>query len=205
VQPYSSYFYERFPGWEAVPVAQIAQFHWEGTRPYRPESYAALCGVRDAGLMARLWSFEEPENLRCEGTERDDPIWQDSCLELFFQPVPGREEYINIEMNPKGVYLSQFGPRRKDRVFIKELTDFAPEVLPFMPETSGWGVEVTLPEALIAALYGTEYRIGPGSFRGNCYKCGDKTPRPHYGALFPVGNPLLGFHNPGKFGDIILA
>jgi hypothetical protein len=40
--------------------------------------------------------------------------------------------------------------------------------------------------------------------KGNFYKCGDKTPVPHYAAFFPAGQAALGFHNPSCFGKIIL-
>jgi hypothetical protein len=106
-------------------TAAIDSFLWEKDGYSRPESYAAMFGIEGEGIYALLWSFED--NVRCECTKRDDPVYTDSCLELFLMPVQGDNRYINFEVNPKGIYLSQIGTCRNDRVFIKELTDLSVE------------------------------------------------------------------------------
>ena len=202
---YSSLIFHGSPQWENVPQAKIKHWHWEGDNPFRPISFVQLCGVYGKGFFARLWSFEE--NPRCICTKRDDPVYQDSCLEFFLLPSPGNDAYINIEMNCKGVYLSQIGKKRIDRVFLKDCCKPEPTVSAFEFEENGmtaWGVELFLSEALIREVYATEYTLQPGTVKGNFYKCGDQTPRAHYGAYFPVGSAALGFHNPSKFGTISL-
>ena len=202
---YSSFVFSNSPKWACVPSAIIEHWHWEGDKPFRPFSFAQLCGVYGKGLFVRLWSFEE--NPRCVCTKRDDPVYQDSCLELFLQLVPGNTAYINIEMNCKGVYLSQFGKKRMNRVFLKDCCKLEPVVSAFELEEDGgtaWGIELFLSEDLVSEIYGMEYTLQPCTFKGNFYKCGDKTPRAHYGAYFPVGSAALGFHNPSKFGSISL-
>lgn len=202
---YSSFIFHDFPRWENVPQAKIEHWHWEGDKPFRPPSFAQLCGVRGKGLYARLWSFEE--NPRCVCTKRDDPVYQDSCLELFLQLVPTNATYVNFEMNCKGVYLAQFGPKRIDRVFLKDYCKLEPVVSAFEILENGrtaWGVELFLSEELISEVYGEQYTLQPGKVKGNFYKCGDKTPRTHYGAYFAVGCAALGFHNASKFGNISL-
>lgn len=136
-------------------------------------------------------------------TRRDDPVYTDSCLEVFIAPVEDRREYINFEINPNGAYLSQFGAERNGRVFINELTAETPRVSAGVyPDAKGWHAELFIPESLISALYGCEFSVKEGEIRGNFYKCADHSPTPHYGALFPVGSASLGFHNPEKFGTI---
>lgn len=85
-----------------------------------------FCAVKNEGYYAFLESSESPVLARY--TRRDDPVYTDSCLEVFIAPVSGRSEYINFEMNPNGAYLSQFGSERNGRVFIKELTAETPRV-----------------------------------------------------------------------------
>ena len=187
------------------PVAEINSFHWEKEGYSRPESYAALFAVEGEGIHAVLWSFED--NIRCECSERDDPVYTDSCLELFLMPVEGDARYINFEVNPKGVYLSQIGEKREGRQFIKELTDLEPVIMPVDVKANGkkaWGCDILLPEKFIADLYGTEYKIHPCEIKGNFYKCADLSASPHYGAHFPVTTAALGFHNPDCFGKIII-
>lgn len=202
---YSSFIYQEIPSWENVPQAKIEHWHWEGDKPFRPSSFAQLCGVYGKGIFARLWSFET--NPRCVCTKRDEPVYQDSCLELFLQLVPGDATYINIEVNCKGVYLAQFGQKRLDRVFLKDYCTLEPVVSVFECKENGktaWGVELFLSEELVSEIYGMKYTLQPCTIKGNFYKCGDKTPRAHYGAYFPVGCAALGFHNPSKFGNISL-
>ncbi len=186
------------------PVAAINSFHWEKDGYSRPESYAALFGVEKEGIHALLWSFEK--NIRCECSKRDDPVYTDSCLELFLMPVNGDKRYVNFEVNPKGVYLSQIGEKRDDRQFIKELTDLEPVIYPMEIEEDGetaWGYEIILPEKFISELYGTDFTVHECNIKGNFYKCADSSVTPHYGAYFPVTTAGLGFHNPDCFGTIV--
>lgn len=187
------------------PVAPIDSFHWEKDGYSRPESYAAMFAVENEGIHAVLWSFED--NLRCECKKRDDPVYTDSCLEFFIAPVEGDKRYMNFEVNPKGVYLSQIGEIRENRTFIKELTDLEPIIEPMTVEEGNdkaWGCDILLPCDFISALYGTDFKIKECRMKGNFYKCADLSVSPHYGAHFPVSSAALGFHNPDCFGDIII-
>ncbi len=187
------------------PVANIDSFHWEKEGYSRPSSFASMFAIENNGIHALLWSFEE--NIRCECQKRDDPVYTDSCLEFFIMPVEGDSRYINIEVNPKGVYLSQFGEKREGRVFIKELTDLAPVIYPIEIEENGkkaWGCEIILSEEFISELYKTDYKVKECTVKGNFYKCGDLSVTPHYGAHFPVDSADSGFHNPDCFGKIIM-
>lgn len=186
------------------PVAAIDSFHWEQDGYSRPESYAAVFGVEGEGIHAVLWSFED--NLRIECQKRDDPVYTDSCLEFFIAPVEGDKRYMNFEVNPNGVYLSQIGEVRENRRFIKELTDLEPVIQPMTVEEDGrtaWGYDILLPCEFISALYGVDFKLGECRMKGNFYKCADLSFSPHYGAHFPVTTAALGFHNPDCFGDII--
>lgn len=188
-----------------IPSVAISSFHWEKSGYSRPESYAAMFAVENEGIYARLWSFED--NIRCECTKRDDPVYTDSCLELFLMPVEGDSRYINFEMNKKGIYLSQIGEKREDRVFIKEITPLEPVITPFELTENGktaWGCEIFLPDSFIADVYKKIYSTKEGKIKGNFYKCADSSITPHYGAFFPVTTLPPGFHNPDCFGSIIL-
>lgn len=188
-----------------VPAVLIASFHWEQNGCSRPESHAAMFAVEGEGIYARLWSFED--NIRCECTERDDPVYTDSCLELFLMPVEGDSRYVNFEINKNGVYLSQIGEKRDGRIFIREITPMEPVITPFELTENGktaWGCEIFLPDSFIADVYKTDYSTKEGKIKGNFYKCADSSITPHYGAFFPVTTLPPGFHNPDCFGSITL-
>lgn len=195
------------PDWAKIPVAKLESFHWEGEGAYRPASFAQLCAVRGAGIFVRMWSFESP--IRAVACQRDDPVYEDSCLECFLNPFPARQSaYLNVEMNPRGVFLAEFGPGREGRVKLSGMTELSPTVTPFSlptPQGGAWGVLLLIPRALIEAVYGQLFPIVPSVMAGNFYKCGDKTAHPHFGAYFPAGSAALGFHNPQRFGKIVLT
>ncbi|MCH8859253.1 MAG: hypothetical protein IID54_06710 [Proteobacteria bacterium] len=46
--------------------------------------------------------------------------------------------------------------------------------------------------------------LGSTNWRGNFYKCGDKTSHPHWGMWSPITN-RLSFHQPALFGDLVFA
>lgn len=193
------------PDFDKSPTASISSFHWEKEGYSRPESFAKLLAVEGRGIYAKLWSFEE--NLRCVYTERDDPVYTDSCLEIFLMPVEGDKRYINFEVNPCGVYLSQIGENRNERSFIREITDAQPVITPVSFAENGrnaWGYEIFLSDEFISSVYGTRYSTSERIIKGNFYKCADSSVSPHYGAFFPVSTAALGFHNPECFGKIII-
>lgn len=200
---FESFVYGQEPLSPILPDSEITSFFWEKEGYSRPKVKFCFYGVEGKGLYARFAA--EEQNILARYTQRDEPCWCDSCCELFIAPVEGDGRYINIEMNPNGAYLSQFGAVREGRVFVKELTSLAP-VVEAWREGCSWGVSVFVPDELIRVLYGkADYSTKPGTvMRGNFYKCADDSVSPHYGAYFPVDDAALGFHNPAKFGKIIM-
>ncbi len=185
------------------PVGEIACYPWEKDGDIHPESHAAVFAVENEGIHAVLWSFED--NILCNCTMRDDPVYTDSCLEVFLMPVEGDNRYINFEVNKNGVYLSQIGTCRSDRVFIRTLTDLEPIIQTIRITENGkkaWGYEIIIPEELISALYGTDYHICESIIKGNFYKCAELSENPHFGSFFPVKTEKPDFHRPEFFGDI---
>ena len=185
------------------PVGKILNFPWEKDGDIHPESNAAIFAVENDGIHAVLWSFEE--NPLCSCTKRDDPVYTDSCLEVFLMPVEGDERYINFEVNKNGVYLSEIGTCRHDRVFIKSLTDLEPIIKTVVITENGktaWGYEITIPENLISVLYGIDYHVGEATVKGNFYKCAELSDNPHFGTFFPVKTEKPDFHRPEFFGNI---
>ena len=187
------------------PVGEIANFPWEKDGDIHPESYAAVFAVEDDGIHAVLWSFEE--DILCNCTKRDDPVYTDSCLEVFLMPVEGDDRYINFEVNKSGVYLSEIGTCRNDRVFIKSLTDLEPVIETMEIAENGktaWGYEIIIPERLISELYGIDYRVVESKIKGNFYKCAELSKNPHFGSFFPIKTEKPDFHRPEFFGVIEL-
>ena len=156
-------------------------------------------GVVGEDLVATLKCYEE--NPRAVFTERDDPIYKDSCLEFFVAPVEGREEYVNVESNSNGAFLCEFGKGKHDRVLVSSLTPLSPVVESFEGEDlmgAFWGITVTLTKDFLCSLYKVE-DINFDTVKANFYKCGDDCEIQHYLAFSPVSTLPPGFHNPECF------
>lgn len=188
------------PVWDEVETAVLEYSLWEGENPYSPRTTARLCAVSGKGIFARLVSCE-PE-FRAVCTKRDDPVYTDSCMELFFRPFEDDDRYLNFEINPLCCCLSAIGTDRNARTFLREITDTAFTVSPLEVD-GGWGVELFIPERLICEAYGKSFAVSNNfCIYANVYKCAELAKRPHYQALFFVGTEQPDFHRPEFFGLI---
>lgn len=199
MRTYKTFIYDKKPLWKDVATAPIDIFQWEGETKYRPHSCAKMCFVKNEGIYILLES--EETQIKAVYTETDEPVYKDSCLEVFL--LLGEEGYINIETNANGAYLSALGRDRYTRTPIKKLTDKIPVVTPFKSDKS-WGNEIFVSNELISQLFPSFGTVHAGEFRGNFYKCGDETHTPHYGSFSPMDDIKLGFHNPDFFANIIV-
>ena len=89
---------------ELYPAHAIANFPWAPeTGAYKPESYVRVAHSGSA-LFVRLWCKEADP--RAVVTEWNGPVWTDSALEFFIEPVPGKG-YFNFEMNSVPALLAK--------------------------------------------------------------------------------------------------
>lgn len=192
--------FKDFEEFEKACFHRLTNYHWESDPPYRPNTYFKL-GVVGEDLVAKLQCYEE--NPKAIYTERDDPMYKDSCLEFFVAPIESREEYINVEMNSKGAFLCEFGKGKYDRVFLKTLTESSPVVDAFKGEDMNgafWGVTVKLTKDFLSDVYKIDKeKIDFTTVKANFYKCGDDCEIQHYLAFSPVTTLPPGFHNPECF------
>ena len=163
------------------------------------------CGIRAGGsirhdggnLYVRLAAKEK--EIRAEYISPPAPVHEDSCLEFFF--MPEREErYLNFEINPNGCLHLAFGRNRQER--INALPPDPAETFRIRTGRTedGWEVSYRIPLDFLRSFYpGFECA---GILRANVYKCGDRTPHPHYLAWNPVASPVPDFHRPECFGEM---
>ena len=104
-QSYTGPIFSGQPDWARVPIARLESFHWEKRISLSPRLICAALRRAGEGIFVRMWSFESP--IRAVAAKRDDPVYQDSCLECFLNPFPAQQNsYINFEMNPNGVFFN---------------------------------------------------------------------------------------------------
>ena len=186
-----------FAGWEGVEALSMDENLW-----LPPADIAAWAQIaRDAdGLLVRLTAREA--RIRAEETGALGHPWEDSCLEFFFAPVPGDPRYVNIEFNPNGCACVGLGAGSFRTRLLPEQDWLAPK--PFKTP-DGWGIAYRVPFAFIRTLFPGFEPIDGHILRANCYKCGDRTERPHFLAWNPVTSLTPNFHRPQDFGEMVLA
>ena len=168
---------------------------------YRPET-AAYVSRNHEGLHVRMVSFEKETLART--LEDNGPVWCDSCMEVFLKPFPGDERYINFEINPSGAMVMDLHRTRKDK---EELVSRYKRRLGLAvsAETGCWGVDFTVPFAMLCEIYGVSQKPGCGSvLYANFYKCGDQTRTPHFGMWNEIESGSPDFHRPEFFGRLEL-
>ncbi len=197
---YRTYSFEKEPSWDIVPEGRLDFSNWESEIHY--ETAFRLCFVRGEGIYLRMKTNET--DIRAVNTARDENIWEDSCMEFFLCPFEHREEYLNFEMNSKGAWLCQFGKGKYDRVFLSTLTDREADVKATVTD-EGWSLELFVPCELISEAFGEAFTAEACTLKGNFYKCGDLTSRPHYDSYAKMTTLPPGFHNPECFAQIIIT
>ncbi len=176
---------------------------WRDEYPCFIACRAGVCAVKNKGIIVR---FEADEPCpRAVFENRDDPVYNDSCVEFFFQPFADDERYVNFEINPKGAFLCAVGKGRADRSFLSGLSGCDPIVNTTIGP-NGWSAELFIPEQLISDVFGKSFSVvGTDYIRANFYKCGDLTEQPHYSSLFPVKTQTPDFHRPEYFQKIFFS
>src|SRR4030042_3323879 len=86
--------------WGEVPILEIAHFH-PSSSGHRPPTQARL--QYDQRYLYVHFRVED-RWVRAVGRRFQDPVWADSCVELFVRPRQDRG-YFNFEMNCGGVLL----------------------------------------------------------------------------------------------------
>lgn len=202
MKKYTAMRFDGPPDWSKVPTGEISTYHWEPNPRYRPKTFFQLCIVKNRGFILHMLTREN--FIRATYENRDDPVYQDSCMEFFFNPFPESGKYINLEINPNGAYLCEIGAGKGCRTFVKELTEETVEIETLQMGKRGWKLSAFISKDFIESLYHRDFDSMESEFRANFYKCGDLTKTPHYGAFSPVTTLPPGFHNPDMFAKIII-
>jgi hypothetical protein len=194
--------------WELIPALTIKDYLWLDNG-YMPR-VEARAGFSEHYLYVYFKAFEKRVRVRHMGFQ--DPVYTDSCVELFIDPFPEKGlGYINFETNAAGALLAGFGKGRhaRKRLSPEDLAGFrivasihGPIDGPYGADF--WTVRYRIPLMLFKNYYGDTIRPGLEG-RANFYKCGDETEFPHYGAWSPPRTEAPDFHRPEFFGKIVFS
>ncbi|GHV84979.1 hypothetical protein AGMMS50230_05870 [Spirochaetia bacterium] len=183
--------------WKKVPPAEVNCFPWD-SGGYRPQTRAWL-GLEKGALRLRMESYETERRAEEQGFSA--LVYTDSCMEFFLSPDPEHTtEYLNWEFNPAGAIHLALGKDRRERLHIpvenyRDYFDLAVEAA-----DSFWAVSYRIPLEFLKRHFPSMDIQAGCTMRGNFYKCGDKTARPHFGCWSPIELPSPEFHCPAFFG-----
>ena len=177
---------------------------WFSINNHRPEGAEA---PKTEGYMRYIPGTGFDVVMRCyesdpyiSYTQPDDPVFKDSCMEVFLNCYPELPEYgyLNLEINASGASRCRFGVDREHRYYLAEKGLTRPEITVTKTEAY-WEIHTVITEHLIEGLYERPCSFAPGhKMRGNFYKCGEEVPSPHWSSWVEMRR--LDFHDPVCFG-----
>ena len=193
-----------------LPVAPISHYLWSDHN-YSPRA-AACCAWYDKGLLVFLAAGER--NPKTTYKQHQEPVYEDSCLEFFVCPDPGRSQvYLNFELNAGGALLLEYGTNRENRQQFDTHLRNKIHIKPVKHDLANpfWSVYLDIPaDLLLYPLAAAGHQTDSVWVQGhqmavNFYKCGDKTEHPHYGCWNLITSQHPDFHRPADFGTAHLV
>ncbi len=151
----------------------------------------------DKGISVKFETEEHPVTVNY--FSNNDPVNRDSCVEFFLNPdTDNAKNYLNFEMNTKGVLHLQVGTEEKRQDICD--VDFNIFNIETKLLNSGWILKIYIPFDFLKRYFKNISK----EMKGNLYKCGDRTENPHYLSWSPVNTKYPSFHNTESFGKLIL-
>lgn len=190
---------------EAGAKAEINQVNWSKDFP---KQLPVTVRVAHDGEKLFLYYSIAGELVRAANTEDFGSVWEDSCVEFFMQRE-GETSYRNFECNILGVLLAAHHET-------KEISERLPNEFLQMVERYStinqrfendkqlcdWTMYLELPKKVMGYYDGES--LNGKTIKANFYKCGDKTPEPHFISWSPINLPKPNFHVPQFFGTLEL-
>lgn len=182
------------PEWESAELGELGFNPWGEYDKAPKTTFKLLAGPE--GLSVLMHTDEK--HLRAECLEQNGEVCEDSCMEFFWKPDVLDPNYLNFEINPKGVLHLGIGDGRHGRVRIFE--DSRIFSIESKANDGDWTLKYYIPYSFIYKHFSA---VSPVS-KANFYKCGDLTLSVHYGVWSKVEVPAPDYHVPDFFGFLEL-
>lgn len=192
--------------WNEVPAASIDATPWNPGALLPPTQVKV---VFDGNAFHVRWTAWE-RDLHVVTREHNGPVWEDSCVEFFFNPAPRSDRrYLNFEVNAEGFLLVGLGASRHDRILPEGFDPTLFRIHSDVPKGGAavWNkafytIGITIPVSFLESIYG-KLELGPGTeLAGNFQKCCGPV---HLGCWNPIETPVPDFHQPDWFGTLRMA
>ena len=178
-----------------IRTIDINVYKWD-KNGYRPKTTAEI--IRDEeGFKVKFTCFEKSPQAVYK--VHNDPVYLDSCVEMFIKPSVNDDRYINFETNSNGAMLCEIGNGRYNRMKI------SPDIIKSFCIHNAvtddcWSISYYIPKSFIENQI-KGYTHGSEIY-GNFYKCGEIPPYEHWGCWSIIDVPEPDFHRPEFFDKI---
>jgi len=204
------------PAWKNAQTLAVSNFLARSS-DHRPKVEARL--LYDDQSLHVFFRIED-RYVKSVHTNYLDPVCRDSCVEFFVEPVKGKG-YFNFEFNCCGTLLlfyiedptrtpggptefKKMEPVKPDLAAQIQVAHSMPKVVdPEIAEPTTWLLQYRVPLSVMEPYVG-KLTITPNQkWRGNFYKCADRSSHPHWASWNPLD--AVNFHLPKCFGDIVFS
>jgi len=201
------------PAWSNAETGSIE--HFMGSEPAHLPAVQFRLAYDDEAI--RVIFRVEDQLVRAVAERFHDAVCRDSCVELFFTPGPDVDMgYFNFEFSCCGVMLARFQPEPGiDLQDLSESDCCAVEIVRSIPDDQidpervgplTWTLAARIPFELLEHYSPAVATPKPGiQWRGNAYKCADRTSGPHWLTWSPIDWDGPNFHLPQFFGQLDFA
>lgn len=170
--------------------------------PSKAQAKFALAHSHDC-LFLKFYVTEE--HIRATYSHTNDPVYKDSCVEMFLS-FNDENEYYNIEFNLLGTCMAGYGAGRENRqklskAVIEEKKTYS-QVKNKHNDQAEYHWQLTLMIPLNFFCMHTLGGLKGIKTKANFFKCGDELPEPHFLAWNPITYEKPEFHLPAFFGSI---
>lgn len=185
---------------ESVEKIYVKHALW-GTKDM-PETYGQIGYVLQEGFYVKMVCHES--NPTRVYTKHQDPVWQDSAVELYMQLPDTNGMYMNFEINANGAVLTEYGVDRSPRVRLSK-DDIARLHCVAEIEENFWSVRFCIPQSWLEMVYGNVDLHKGMIFKFNLYKVCENDHMAQFGSctVIPLGKP--DFHRPEYFAEAVLV
>ena len=195
------------PDWNAARGVGDFQFSW-WTAGEKEQTQAKILWD-DTNLYVSYRC--QDAHIWADHSERDSPVYQDDCVEVFTAPNPDRpNNYFNIEMNAKGAFLDQHHP---DGPGVELKHEWNAQKIQLAVKVNGtlnddsdvdrdWVLEVAIPFANFKEVAKHSPPVVGEIWHLNLNRLGGKTNGQH-SQWSPSKTARPAFHAPKDFGRVI--
>lgn len=194
--------------WLDIEPIKIETYPWDKTG-YKPETQVQLFYTENE-IRVKFTSSEQ--EIRINEDEFNGPVWEDTCVEFFFLPMPESDDrYFNFEISAQGTLLLQLDNKPPIRHYMTYVNpnyfaikaDVTKENYRNFDNFKPWTIEYKIPFEFIKDYF-KDFEVKSGKvLKANFTKCGDKTSTPHFGSWVNIDNPEPAFHKPEFFKNIV--